>query len=113
MMILTVIAIGGTILGATTVAGLLTVYQIRESFDISNSAKAIFAADTGIEWGLYLFLWGNTAPAPVLSNGATFTVTCEDETGVRVDCVNVSTTLIRAVGETGNVSRAFELDFSD
>jgi hypothetical protein len=56
VMILTVLALGGTILGAATVASLLVVYQIRQSTDLANSARAIFAADTGIEWGFIIRL---------------------------------------------------------
>lgn len=54
-MILTVMTLGSTMLGITAIAGLLLIYQIRQSADLSNSAKAIFAADTGIEWVLYDF----------------------------------------------------------
>jgi hypothetical protein len=49
-MLIAVLSLGGAILGATTVAGLLTLYQIRATTDSENSAKAIFAADAGIEW---------------------------------------------------------------
>jgi len=49
-MLVAVLSLGGAILGATTVAGLLTLYQIRATTDTENSAKAIFAADAGAEW---------------------------------------------------------------
>jgi hypothetical protein len=52
-MLIAVLSLGGAILGATTVAGLLTLYQIRATTDTANSAKAIFAADTGTEWALF------------------------------------------------------------
>ena len=48
-MILTVLALGGAVLGATTVAGLLMLYQLRQTSDMANSARAIFAADAGTE----------------------------------------------------------------
>ena len=35
VMIITILALGGTLLGATTVAGLLTLYQIRNSTDLA------------------------------------------------------------------------------
>ena len=41
VMILTVVAIGGTLLAATTVAGLLVVYQLRQSSDAVNLQFAI------------------------------------------------------------------------
>lgn len=52
-MLIAVLSLGGAILGATTVAGLLTLYQIRATTDSENSAKAIFAADAGIEWAQF------------------------------------------------------------
>lgn len=52
-MILSILVLGGAILGATTIAGLLMVFQIRQTTDVRNSAQAIFAADAGIETGMY------------------------------------------------------------
>ncbi len=52
-MLIAVLSLGGAILGATAVAGLLTLYQIRATTDSENSAKAIFAADAGIEWAQF------------------------------------------------------------
>ncbi len=56
VMILSVMILGGVLLSAGAIAGLLTVYQIRASNDAVSSAKAVFAADTGIEvasWCLF------------------------------------------------------------
>ena len=109
-MILTVLVLGGAILGATTIAGLLTVYQVRQTADFANSAKAIFAADAGIEWGLYQFFrTDGTETAPVLSNGANFRLACADLANEAVDCTNSSTASIRAVGTSGQSSRALRL----
>ena len=111
-MILTVLALGGTLLGATTIAGLLTVYQIRQTTDFANSAKALFAADTGLEWGLYQFFKSNGAAAPPeFQNGAHFRVTCTDVAGTGVPCTNPSAISIRTVGTSVAVSRALELSF--
>lgn len=52
-MILTVLIISGTILGATTIAGILMVNQIRQATNAQHSLQALFAADTGLEWELY------------------------------------------------------------
>ncbi len=55
-MILSVVILGGVLLSTGAIAGLLTVYQIRASNDAVNSAKAVFAADAGIEaasWCLF------------------------------------------------------------
>ncbi len=111
-MLLTVLALGSTLLGATTIAGLLMVYQIRQASDLNDSTRSIFAADTGIEWGLYQFLNpAGGASAPVMSDGASFTVTCYASGGTPVGCTDESTRSMRAVGQSGSVNRAFELNF--
>lgn len=123
IMVLTVLALGGTILGATTIAGLLMLYQIRQSTDLANSAKAIFAADAGIEKSFYdISCAGNAdkqpCPAPPdtgtwkLSNGATANIVCSDGNGDPIGtCASDQVRVIRSVGSAGTASRAFEVDF--
>lgn len=52
-MILSIILLGGLLLGASAVAGLLTIFQIRQSNSAVFSTQAIFAADAGLEWATY------------------------------------------------------------
>lgn len=100
VMLLTVVILGGVMLGATTIAGLLMLYQIRQSTDIANSTKAIFAADTGVELSLYQNFKNPTYNiSQTLGNGATFYTT---STGPNT---------IKSVGQAGNSFRAFELRF--
>ena len=119
-MILTVLALGGTLLGATTVAGLLTLYQIRNSTDLTNSAKAIFAADAGLEWAFYNFACSNGGtqqPCPAeeldetFTNDAAVNVNCFDAAGETVECTDPTVTAIRSIGRAGGSSRAFEATF--
>jgi hypothetical protein len=121
-MILTILALGGTLLGATTVAGLLTLYQIRNSTDLTNSAKAIFAADAGIEWALYKSTCANGGlqqPCVIpeegkfeFSNGSSVKVICQDVAGdVLDDCTNPAVIFIKSIGTAGGSSRAFEASF--
>jgi hypothetical protein len=117
-MVLTVLALGGTILGATTIAGLLMLYQLRQTSDLASSAKAITAADAGMEWAFYnLFCKGDTTkpcPAPEpgpFVNGATVVVSCYDGAGEDVACDSDNMRSIRSVGSAGNASRAFEAAF--
>ena len=109
-MILTILVLGGALLVGTTVAGLLVVYQIRQSTDLAGSAKAVFAADSGIEWGLYQFFIENS-PSPEFSNGASATVVCYTASRATVPCTDPSVASIRAIGKSGNVNRAFEQSF--
>jgi hypothetical protein len=117
-MILTVLALGGTILGATTVAGLLMLYQLRQATDLANSAKAIFAADAGLESAFYnLFCPGTGKPCPAAEpvftpeNGATQKVTCYNAAGEAQPACDGDTRTIHSVGSAGGASRAFEATF--
>ena len=114
-MLITVLALSGTILGATAIAGLLMLNQIRQSNDIVNSNKAIFAADTGLEWRLYKFFKadnqvcqdcpnGGACPGPSFVNGASFQATCSAQGAGTTTAVSVKST-----GISGNNSRALEI----
>lgn len=116
-MILTVLTLGGALLGATTIAGLLMLYQVRQGADVGQSAKAVFAADAGIEWGLYNLLCQTDptrTPCPIpdlpeFSNGASVEVRCLDDAGNEADplCNPEETVTIKSLGRSGNVARAF------
>lgn len=115
-MILAVLALGGALLGATTIAGFLMLYQIRATTDVENSAKAIFAADSGVEWELFNYYCADSGrctippvPSPLLfSNGVVATSTCYDGSNAAVDCY-VTSTAVYGVSEGTAVgsSRAF------
>ncbi len=118
-MLLTVLTLGGTLLGVTTIAGLLMIYQVRQGTDLSQSAKAVFAADSGIEWSLYNVLCSatgasSTKPCPIttvppsFTNGATVAVTCRDDAGTIIpDCNSSSTVSVKSLGKFANTARAF------
>lgn len=107
-MILTVLALGGTLLGATTIAGLLLTYQIRQTSDFGASARAIFAADGGVEYGLYQFFKG-AIPNPGFTNGASVEVRCFNLASAQVPCTDTDVASIWSRGAAGNSFRAFEL----
>jgi hypothetical protein len=97
VMLLTVLILSGSILGASTIAGYLMLLKVRSASDITNSAKAIFAADTGIEWELYKQFKNPGYPKPSLSNNTNF-ISSND------------TQKIKSIGESNNIFRAFESD---
>lgn len=118
-MLLVVLAIGGTLLGATTLGGMLLAYQIRQSADLANSTRAIFAADAGLEWALKVFVTTDQSiPPPVsFSNGATVRIECLDGANNRLEdagvpaCWDGNTRVFRSLGTYSGVSRALELNF--
>ncbi|MBU6141931.1 hypothetical protein KGO95_02310 [Patescibacteria group bacterium] len=118
VMLITVLALSGTLLGATAIAGYLMLNQVRQTTDTVNSTKAVFAADAGIEWRLYKFFKvdgevcqdcpaGGACPAPALTNNATFTTTCTSSTASTTQTVD-----IQSKGLSNNSARAFDLTFS-
>jgi hypothetical protein len=111
-MLLAALALGGTILGATTIAGFLTAYQIRQATDFANSAKAVFAADAGTEWALYDFYVDSSTPMVSLGNGTTVSVACSDASGDETSCGDPNTAQAVSRGFAGDVARAFQVTFS-
>ena len=53
VMMMAIVMMGGVLLSAAAIAGLLMVFQIRESNDSVNSTRAFFAADAALEWEIY------------------------------------------------------------
>jgi len=104
MMLLTILTLGGAMLGASTIAGYLMILKVRTSSDITNSVKAIFAAETGIEWELYKLYKqsGNLGsflyPKPKMTNNSDFKSFYNKDTG------------IISIGEAGNSHRAFQME---
>ena len=98
VMLLTVLILGSVILSASTIAGYLMTLKIRASSDIANSAKAIFAADAGVEWELYKQFKNSDYPKPLFSNNADFISSNDGQN-------------IKSIGQTSNSFRAFEIEF--
>jgi hypothetical protein len=112
-MIIAVLSLGGAMLIATAIAGLLTLYQLRATTNSVNSSKSIFAADTGIGWALFSYYCKDEArcsgplAAPTLANGTTITVTCFDDQDKIKNCDTGSVTYATSKGTSLNTSRAF------
>lgn len=115
-MLLTVIVLGATILGATTIGGLIMIYQIRQAADFSASAKAIFAADAGVECGLFMhYKPSSTAPcatdAQLTDANARYSITCYEVLGALIDCTDPSAKSVVSIGISGNSKRIFQRAF--
>ena len=121
VMLLTVLVVSGTILGATTIAGMLTLNQLRQANNISLSTQALFAADAGIEWELFKFFKPEIAAqdedndglldlAPQLTNN-TCLLTSSDQSSIKsVGCAGGAPTL--SCSDTAcprPVNRAFQI----
>lgn len=118
VMLLAVLVISGTILGATTVAGMLMLNQLRQATNIGLSMQAIFAADTGIEWELFkLFkpddVLANPALEPVMENKTCILTATKDLKIKSVGCAGGDPTLICKPDVCSRpITRAFEVFLS-
>ena len=106
VMILTILTLGATILGATTIAGLMMLYQLRQSRDDIVSNQAIYAAESGLECGLYQYFNNgdvSSCNSLTFSNGASVSVSLVPEN-------SGNATSIVSVGTAGeNVKRALSI----
>jgi len=107
LMLMTVLILGGTMLGATAIAGLITTYRLQQASRARDSAMAIMAADAGLEAGLYQCFKLNDCttaiPQTSLPNGATYAVTFN--TG------NPSSGEIRSLGKSATAARALSFTY--
>jgi len=117
-----VLTLGGAILGATTLAGLLMLYEIRATTNSEDSAKAIFAADSGVNWALYSYFQPPAGPLPglsisatssVLNNGTALSVECFADDGTVISCDTPATTTVISEGNANGSRRAFFADLTN
>jgi hypothetical protein len=100
VMLITVMSLSAITLAAMTISSLLTLIQLRQAQGISNSTKAVYAADAGIEYELYKVFKDPTFPTPNMTNDSSFTTS--------IDGVTKS---IRSVGHAGSAVRAFRVSY--
>ncbi len=132
VLLFSVLILSGALLSVTVIAGLLTLYQLRQAGDVARSAQAIYAADAGLEMEFYrwfkdfdnchapspdLFVVPGsypttpacfTIPSP-LTNGAKFVTSIEYRPGS--GSLPVTLGVIRSTGQSSNSFRAFRADF--
>ena len=102
VLLLTVIVLSAAMVTASIVGGNLIASQLRESKGVSDSARALYAADAGLEYELYrtFIAGGETYPAigQPLSNGADFQT-------------SVTAGRIKSLGHADKKYRAFEVTY--
>lgn len=55
-MMIVVMVLSGVIIGSVAISGIMTARQTRQTADAGSSAKAVYAADAGLEWRIYNFI---------------------------------------------------------
>jgi hypothetical protein len=112
VMIIVSLALGGVMLTSIVIGGILISNQIRQAGNIASSAKALYAADAALEWGMYQFYKQDiTAGEPTSTNNTTYTTLCRSGAS-SVPCIGgANITDIVGKGTFGKVSRAFQISF--
>ena len=108
IMIISVLALGGALLTSASIAGLLMVYQIRAGNDAVNSARAIFAADAGIEAASWCYFKGVLCDPVVTAENINFSVSgisIEATSTVTVDSISV---IAYGFASNGKIVRVLE-----
>lgn len=98
------------ILSITLTLTRIFIPKIRSITETTDSIKAAYAADSALEWCLYVNRQRPpTPPTLSLSNGATWVV-YQGFTTTPADCYETSGLNHRAVGSFGGVIRSFQLE---
>ena len=79
--------------------------KIRVAGDIKRSVSAVYAAESAIEWCLYVNRIAS-ASLPVLDNGSTFINGFTGVSFISSDCTSLP---IKAIGTYQGVARSFEI----
>ncbi|HPT40115.1 MAG TPA: pilus assembly PilX N-terminal domain-containing protein [Candidatus Paceibacterota bacterium] len=97
VLLITVLIMMSTFTLAIAIGGMV-LYELRSMVNTNQSTKAIYAAESGIEWRLFTTNKGN-ALTPEMGNGTSYD--CSS------DCINC----IRCTGTAGRVNRAMEVSY--
>lgn len=89
-------------MGVSTIAGYLMLLRVRESSDITNATKAIFASESGVQWEMYKQFSGkevSNSQKPEMTNKTSFESSFADNK-------------LKSIGESAKSLRAIELNFT-
>jgi hypothetical protein len=98
VLLITVLIMMSTFALAIAIGGMV-LYELRSMVNTNESVKAIYAAESGIEWGLYKTNKDPYALKPEMKNGTEF------------ECPDTCTNCIHCSGKAGRVNRAIEISF--
>ncbi|MDD4860395.1 MAG: hypothetical protein PHR56_09405 [Dehalococcoidales bacterium] len=96
VLLITVLVLMSTFALSIALGGMV-LYELRAMVNTNESVKALYAAESGIEWQLFKANKGNT-DMPVMTNNTTY----ENDSGAGY---------IRSSGNSGRVNRAIEVSF--
>ena len=98
VLLITVLIMMSTFALAIAIGGMV-LYELRSMVNTNESVKAIYAAESGIEWKLYQTNKNKDAIPPKMDNGTDY------------ECPPTCTNCIHCSGTAGRVNRAIEISF--
>ena len=96
-MLLTTLVVGGLLFGRFRYRRPYDGLSNSSVKDVVNSTKAVFAADSGVEWELYRMFKDSDYPKPIMTNQTDFSTTVS------------GSNIVKSVGSSNRSSRAFEI----
>ena len=96
----------GVLLSIVLTLSAIFIPKLKLSSQTKSSVGAIYAAESAIEWCLYVNRIGPVS-LPTMANGATYT----DGTGGILDSSDCAAFPIKVLGTYRGVTRAFEVSF--
>jgi type II secretory pathway pseudopilin PulG len=103
------VLIVGFLLSVALTLSLLFIPKIRASSEIKKSSTALYAAESAIEWCLYVNRHSSVT-APVMANSATF-LNGKVNPPVPLTSADCLTPPLKVLGTYQGISRAFEISF--
>jgi Tfp pilus assembly protein PilX len=97
----------GILISIVLTMSIIFLPKIRLAGDVKKSSAAFYAAESAIEWCLYINIKGGTPPAlPVMTNGSTFVNAATDVPPISADC---SASSFKMTGNYQGISRSIEI----
>ncbi len=109
--LITSVLLATVLLGIVFTFSAIFIPKIRTSSESKKTVSAVYAADSGLEWCLYIVnkddIGNPETLQPVMSNGSTYS-NGENQTLEALDCI---TDPLRILGVYQGVTRAFDIYF--
>jgi Tfp pilus assembly protein PilX len=97
----------GILISIVLTMSIIFLPKIRLAGDVKKSSTAFYAAESAVEWCIYINIKGGAPPAiPVMTNGSTFVNALTDVSPIPADCAATS---FKMTGNYQGISRSLEI----
>lgn len=106
VVVIIAILVVGILLSVVLSLSAIFIPKIRNSSEVKKSTAALYAAESGIEWCIYVFKKDGSYPLPIMINGAQILNGNTDAMPAPADCAAQP---VKIQGTFQGVTRSFEL----